>query len=219
MAAIKNNANRRPSFFSAVMLDDEEEDAEKSDDTIRDETPTPGQKEVRDKKKKKSRSKDKEKRPDGDKTKAFKKTHMQVEEDKRKEKKKKVKEEMEQQTARVIEGMHAGKRVSPVSVKTTQLTRALQPLPTKLESANAKTTGLRHSNATLRSKRMLSRDCENLFLPSAWNVSPTPWSGMKVASRLRWPCCLPPRGKLSSIWLERNSLRWSRCRTLWKKRC
>ncbi|KIW70455.1 hypothetical protein PV04_02723 [Phialophora macrospora] len=113
MAAVRNNANRRPSFFSAVTLDDEEEEVEKSDETMRDETPTPGQKDVRDKKKK-SRSKDKEKQQqDGDKNKVSKKTHMQVEEDKRKEKKKKVKEEMAQQTARAIEGMHAAATDKP----------------------------------------------------------------------------------------------------------
>ncbi|EXJ62125.1 hypothetical protein A1O7_02558 [Cladophialophora yegresii CBS 114405] len=89
------------------MLDEEEDASGKSDETMRDGTPTPGQKEARDKKKKKSKNKDKESREDGGKTKVSKKTHTQVEEDLRKEKKKKVKEAMEQQTARAIEGMHA----------------------------------------------------------------------------------------------------------------
>ncbi|ETI20053.1 hypothetical protein G647_09068 [Cladophialophora carrionii CBS 160.54] len=108
VAAFKNNAQRHPSSFSTVMLDEEEEEATgKSDDTIRDETPTPGQKEGRDKKKKRSKHKDKENQEDVAKTRVTRKTHMQVEEDMRKEKKKKVKKEMEQQTARAIEGMQA----------------------------------------------------------------------------------------------------------------
>ncbi|OCT50160.1 hypothetical protein CLCR_07253 [Cladophialophora carrionii] len=107
MAALRNDAQRHASFFSTVMLNDEEEATGKSDDTIRDETPTPGQKEGRDKKKKKSKRKDEENQEDVGKTRVSKKTHMQVEEDMRKEKKKKVKKEMEQQTARAIEGLQA----------------------------------------------------------------------------------------------------------------
>jgi hypothetical protein len=77
------NANRHPSFFSTVANDDREG------------SPTPGQKKGKEKHKSK------------------KSIHPPDEEAKRLEKKERFKAEMEQQTARAIEGMQAGTHLLP----------------------------------------------------------------------------------------------------------
>ncbi len=90
MTMMKNPASRRPTFFGAVRLDDE---------NGREDTPTPGQETVKNKKKKKSQEGDKENPI---------RLVDEAGEAKREERKQKVKAQMEQQTTRAIQGMHAG---------------------------------------------------------------------------------------------------------------
>ncbi|KAJ9616717.1 hypothetical protein H2200_000436 [Cladophialophora chaetospira] len=107
LAAVKADTKRQPTFIGAVRLDDDEdEDSTKnSDETLGDETRNSGQHEVKDKKKKKKskegKSTEKSTRPVDEAGEAI-----------RTEKKKKVKAQMEQQTARAIEGMQAAAGVT-----------------------------------------------------------------------------------------------------------
>ena len=120
LSLAKNRANVRPSFFGAVRLNDED-GSPRSDQTARDDTPTPGQNKEKKKKKSKGDTNGKGTSAQGG------KSQYEVEEAKRQEKKKRHKGEMEQQTARAVEiqaGKQSDRTISlffPMEV-TTQLT-------------------------------------------------------------------------------------------------